>query len=775
MHTYMSTKKSFLPKIFILAAIALGLTLTTQTTVSQAAYNPVPRNICTLMIKPFNAALSPTYGTAGDQWINYISSQICGDHIAYDNSTGLGYAYTPQPPVYNDNPLKSGADKYHLPITRHDHTYYNDSLQDDYYYKSFVDKFEITVQSDAFDNTDTSQIKCDTAVPYDYNVQNIDQIKDCDGTLNDLWGGTKVTKSFNNSNKTVTVTWDFATQKTGEGYVNRPYIWGNNGSAFKTYQKDGTIITVNTADEKNRKLPFSIYLTSKDNNQIWSATTTSRVLLADSAVKKTNYPAHATDGCIGNDVNNSSSGWCYLDAPSQYASESIETSGGGFHNYYWFRIGSVVTVWKEAITPPGESTCAALNFTQSPAGVLLEGATATFKINPVDNQGKSLSNEYAEWSITNGTINNTAGPTTISVPANHSVTYKNTTAGNGVLSVKMKAPYANANCTKSINIVKVFIPEQPEEKAVCAALNFTQTPPGAIFEGDQVTFKVNPVDDNGKSLSSETVQWTIKNGTINNTAGPTTLSLPATHTVTFSNGLVGTDVISVKLLGQYASVNCERSINVLKKDVPPPPNICVQLDLTSSGGNPLYQFQSSTLTANPIDNYGQPINDILVWNTTSGYFLDPNNNNAFSQHVESSNKNITYVAGEPQSNAVKVSMKTPKYQNSNCERYLDVIATYNPPPPPPPPQSPNPICLPNGEYGYYGTNGVWVVIFPANVGGNPCNKTVPGVPVVPVPVPPQPPIPVPPPVIPKTGPEMLIYLPLFGLGYTGYTLFRRRK
>jgi hypothetical protein len=318
--------------------------------ITNAAYNPIPRNLCTLMVKPYDPTASPTYGAAGDSLIKYLSSQICANHLDYPN------AYSPQPPLDNaENQVKAGAENEQLPITRHDHIYYNDSVQDTYfYYKSFVEKFEITIESDGRNNLILDEIWCDTPVPFEYTGTGVNNLSDCSGVANDLYGGTLVTKQV--TSNSIIITWNFATIFQNGSYLGRPVVWGNNGSSFPVHDMNGNLITLNLTDEDNRNLPFHVHLTTKNNNEkIWSATTTSRVLLADLAIRKSNYATHGGDGCYNNDVNSPNSGWCYLPPPSGYPTQQVFTTQN--RTYYWFPIGSVATIWQKPTPPPPSNYC----------------------------------------------------------------------------------------------------------------------------------------------------------------------------------------------------------------------------------------------------------------------------------------------------------------------------------------------------------------------------------------------------------------------------------
>lgn len=359
-------------KIKILALLILSLSLITTT--AQANYNPIPRNACSLAVFPFNIAGPELLGAAGNAYINKINS-VCGDFVDYPN------AYYPQPPEEEDNPYRSGAIGKHVPIAKHIHTYFNDSVQDDYYYGAFMDKFEITLETDGFTNIKRADITCGTPIPAGYNAANLAPINDCSGTVSDLWGGTTVSKRTIGS--TLIITWDFAQTPQGGNYTGRPIIWGNNGPDFG--DQDLT-------DEDNRKLEFYVNLESKDQDTIWSATTSSRALIAHRGIKKTNYPENENNSCVGNNINNSNSGWCYLAPPDDYETETVRTSSD--RTFHWFPVGSVATVWRE--TPEEEqAVCEELRVDhQDP---IYNNTLSRFKANAIDTNGETFPGKIRYW------------------------------------------------------------------------------------------------------------------------------------------------------------------------------------------------------------------------------------------------------------------------------------------------------------------------------------------------------------------------------------------
>lgn len=127
-------------KLTIILSI-IGLTLTASSAL--AAYTPISRNTCALSVHPYNPNASGTniIGPTDSQWFNIFSQGTpqCDNHLEYP------LTYKPQPPNKTDLPLKSisGISEKSSPETIHNHKYFNDSVQDSYYYKSYTDSFQI--------------------------------------------------------------------------------------------------------------------------------------------------------------------------------------------------------------------------------------------------------------------------------------------------------------------------------------------------------------------------------------------------------------------------------------------------------------------------------------------------------------------------------------------------------------------------------------------------------------------------------------------------------
>lgn len=329
----MKAKKTAFWIISAITSITVLIALLFNADFLQAA--AIYKNPCSLAVFPYNpAATLDTTGEAATAHINYLSDKQCADHVDYANPS----QYKPQPPLVEENPIKTGSEKIRAPIAQHQHAYFNDS---DYkipnftfYYKSAVKKFEITVQQDGINNLYTDNISCVTPVPKDYNSANASDLFDCNGTADDLYGGTTVTAKP--GDETIVITWEFGTQKPSW----KPVIFGNNGSNFVLYDKVKGNKTVDLTDPYSRRLEFGVNLHTKDNGQIWSTTTSSKVLVSDIVIRQDKYKENNNIGCeLPGDITNSKNGWCPVPAKFGYKPD------GPY--YYWFPIGSASSVWKK--------------------------------------------------------------------------------------------------------------------------------------------------------------------------------------------------------------------------------------------------------------------------------------------------------------------------------------------------------------------------------------------------------------------------------------------
>lgn len=329
--------------IFVAATLLATFLVNRNTSQAVAVY----QRTCDLAVYPYNPlAPSSTTGVAAQGHENPLL-ESCNEHLSYPN------AYSPQPPRPEDNPIKPGSEGLRIPIVKHEHAYFNDSGDQNYYYKAAVDKFEITIQSDGYANLPHDQIGCFTPVPPGY-AGNAHDLDDCRGDVSDLYGGTSVRKVGDPSNHTIRITWDFGNIV----HANRPIIFGNNGAGFVIYDSANGNRTVDLTNPENRKFEFGANFLTRDMGQIWSATTTSKILLRDLVMLRSHYPAHFGDGCpVEGGLTNPNSGWCYADLPHDangnyiYQTGDVIRPGATPLTYYWFPIGSVASVWKKPPPP----------------------------------------------------------------------------------------------------------------------------------------------------------------------------------------------------------------------------------------------------------------------------------------------------------------------------------------------------------------------------------------------------------------------------------------
>lgn len=323
---------------FIIEVLFLSFFLLQKPTYASVVHG----RTCTLGVLPYNPTASfDTQITQSLAHINILDEADCITHVR-DNG------YVPQPPLAQQNLVKSGSESMRVSEVGHGHAYFNDAdhSRGDVFYKSFMDRFEIILQPDAVRNIDMNRISCFTPTPPGFNraaVAGLDD--DCDGYAPDLFGGTTVSKVIGQDGTRI-IRWQFATR--GQG--GRPNIYGNNGSNFIPFDASGNpTAPLDLTDPINRKLEFSVVLRTRDGGQIWSATTSSRALIADQVIAQSTYrnPNIAQiiqGGCVAG-------GWCYTTTPLQFKNqtEPIVTPSGR-QEYYWFPIGKFGTVWKKPVS-----------------------------------------------------------------------------------------------------------------------------------------------------------------------------------------------------------------------------------------------------------------------------------------------------------------------------------------------------------------------------------------------------------------------------------------
>lgn len=652
-------------KISLTVAIFIGSTFTS---LSLALARPTYGQTCQLGVFPYNPqASSDTVGDTLNPYINYLSNDQCQAHLNYPN------AYSPQPPLDQDNPLKPGSEAVRGPIALHEHGYFNDKNHEDppgnYYYKSFVDKFEITIENDGYTNLDTEHITCNTPAPSGYNGDSSD-LFDCQGSVSDtkLWGGTTVSKSTTTKNgkQVIKITWDFATVAPNTG---RPQIYANNGQAFNTYNQDGTIkSTINLTDPYNRLLAFGVNLPTKDKGTIWSTTTTSRVLIGDLALNKANYPKNFNKGCTNNDVNNPDSGWCYL-TPTGYPTETVSSNGVN-RTYYWFPIGSVSNVWKH---PPVQQTaCADLTLQINQNGKLVQpndvvaDTPMTITVTPTFNpSNKNIPLKY-KWSAGNtwlwqfypkgtfkdNSVNDIDQTNPWAYDDDPTVYY---TGGATGTIVAVDAYYAD-NTKADLCHQEFTITKQPPPKATCQQIKLT---PNYMTAPGQTDYTATVSFDDGKSYLT-TVHWDGTNGTFSKNADEQhqsgLSSNPYHYTNTFNTSSTTASVTAkvTSIDGANNSQSCQQGITINAKPSKP---ACLKVELSPTS---LTAPGTTPLTATVTYTDGKSHNTELTWSQTEGTLSDA----PIQQHQSSQPFKNNYTTNN---NYGTVSAKVTKILEANID------------------------------------------------------------------------------------------------------------
>ncbi len=647
-------------KNLVLKILFTAISLTFFVNTANAAKLNITRQLCDLAVFPWNITVSANYDEALRPWINKVSESVCKNHLTIPTSS----PYTAQPYTPNSNnyssitdtsdiPLITGAEEKHGPKAEHTHDYFNDSLQDDFYYESMVAKFAIDFAPDT--KVNINKIECVTTYPKNLeNKYTIDQINsilspllDCDGEIQneDFYGGIRVEKNEKG------VIWTFGTQK---GYKYQPTILGKNpdldsvirenieknnpknkniSPSDPNYQKSN----FNSSDENFRKFGQKVQLTTFDNNNhptnAWSATTTSRILIRNFAIGKT-YAAQNNNkfGSLNSqgkcDFN---TGWCaLLPSPSEFKEiEKIE----GKYNYFWFPIGTTSTVWKKTPPPPTPPTCSSLslNLTQNGKTVNTKAVQPNIPVNisvspsfiPAE---KSVALNY-KWSAGSGTFDN-------GNPSNGNYQTSSSTAtydGGSDVEVRVQAYYADTNkiaepCNAKFNIPKQTTSLKCNDLKI---LDQNNAPMPNIIDlnspNPPTRLNMHLNVDKDDKLTNLSYQYTSEPSTGTFTAGGTpSTSITATspdQNVIYTIPASPTSDITliVKAVGGTPSgsnlTDCEEKIIIKHKSTPPP--YCTSFSVTAEP-SPIYEGSALTiLKASGTYSDGKPV-DRINWSTTNG-------------------------------------------------------------------------------------------------------------------------------------------------------------
>ena len=598
---------------------------------------------CNTAVYPYNPSAQEN---PGEYQPNFITpDSACKQNLLYPPAAEQ--QYKTQPPNPDTNLVKAGDENKKVSWPVHEHAYFNDKTHDGKYYKSAVDQFIITIQNDGVANLDLpnlNNLTCVTTTPKSYNNNNASDLFDCSGTANDLYGGTTVTKT-NVGNK-IEIKWEFGLNEN----TKKPVLFGNNGSSFP--------VTINGQTQNwdltdpynpNRKLEFWVNFPTKNvNQQIWSATTTSKVLIADLAILESHYVDYGTTGCLGDSINTDKSGWCYLD-PNQYNSYPKVTisKGGTPRIYYWFPIGSVASIWKKP--PVAQTICAdlSLQITQNGATVnqadVVADTPMTLKVTPTYlPAGKTVPLKYGwsagTWTMWFFTANGMFKDNTASdANAGNPYLYDDDTSvyyggGSKGTTVYVDAYYVSDG-TKSTCHKEFPITKQPPPGATCTGITLV---PNYVNAPGQTPYTATVTYSDGKSYNT-TVNWTGTNGSFTAAANETKQSgIPPTlaqYLNTF-NATGATASVTAKVTaiqGATNSAKCQEGYTWHQKPV------CSSISLTP---NTLTAPGTTPFTATVTYSDGQSHNTEVTWTKdASGSLVPP----LVQQHQSSTAFNNTYT------------------------------------------------------------------------------------------------------------------------------------
>lgn len=526
-----SKNKIIYPAVLLILTTSLVGILTANASVG----GPVIPD-CTEMVNPF---LLPSDG----------GIYATGDTSAYVNSslsesacktTHAPYADAHISVVPNTHNATAAAitNKIHGPWTDHYHSFHNNSIQDDYIYKTYMAAFEITVESDGVNNTSTTLMACPIFTGQSGQIYN--NFKKCVDDAYDPshYGGIHLSrKTVENS---IVLRWDFGWD-TSSG---KPWTSGENPSVDKDDAPE--IFPYNTSTPFDVTFPFDpneirsfhmgIRLKSKDtisgDPQAWSGTTTSRALVKDAALLLANKSKY--------NLTCDKEGWCAIEpsdkkfypSPPGTSGHPITSKGESNLNYYWVPIGTVSTVWKKQTQ---KQLAACESITLSPDVLNKSGPTnlkATVKFD--DN------NEYktkVDWTVTNGSLNQTSDEQTDNTFDNTFTMSDPQKAASVTAKVTAvdEADLKGTKCEQGISI------QTQQEGNFCNSLAILQN--DKPFSGKQLyedpisnlSVQVNASQGYAEQLK---YNWTVSGG---GTMSPPQTTSPAANT-TLNGGTHGTQV-----------------------------------------------------------------------------------------------------------------------------------------------------------------------------------------------------------------------------------------
>lgn len=668
------TPKQIKNKILIIAATTLCITFSGQYH-ANAGVEHLNLPTCKVGIFPYNPQTVEITGNTGTSLINFLEENICKSRTPY------GQSYN-QPPTRQDNPLLNTQDisQKNVPYAVHTHGYVNTSLEDNFYYFSYVDKFEIKLQADALNNIDKYNIQCTTPAPGSYNGD-AHELSSCNGEIRDtgFYGGVKI--SYDSS--TGKILWEFGT-------VNkdfRPRIWGNNDNSpsdsdnFNEVLENVFKAKANLSDPNSIYRHFTPYITIKTRNnpeEIWSATTTSKILIRNYAILKDNFNKFSNNNSKFSNICSSLGDytkWCPEPTPTgqNFATEKLGTNKN--QEWFWFPIGSVVSVWEKPAKPPTKS-CKTLNLTVTPS-TISQGDTATITTNPLYDDGTT--NDPVEYSESGtGYFKSTSAgcPTPsdhFTAPHTCSYSYVAPTDGSTTsFTIKAQNDSGNPDCSKTF-LIPPKTPPPPSCSSLTLKVDGTPNQSPIITAYARQALSAMATDSNGQTMSM--LEWSVtgKGSLVSDPQNDPAICPPITINSSNSPRQAlyvcnffyiappipdQSDSYSVSAFPPRIGDSPSCKIQATAKNFPPPPPppphppFCTSLDLPATiNYDPSGSILSAKVTMSDGSHYSGQVR--FVSTDGSGRFSGGTGNNSpgnpFLTSVDAQNNtgNVTFTGGNP--------------------------------------------------------------------------------------------------------------------------------
>ncbi len=341
-------------KIALTIGLLLMVLLSGQTAAAKVG-PPHPGPACVEKLVPFN----PT-GVANSNpslYVKEFTETQCKDHAPYP--------YTHNPISQTDAetlyvlPQKAADDNEITHLATHHHFYHNTSEEDaNYIYKSLIAEFEITLENDAITNTytDVATLVCPTFANQPGDINDPNSIKGkfsrCVNGAKDpnLFGGTTIKRDV--SSNEVKITWSFGVDDP----YKRPQRVGLNPSVDLGNNPQIFTCDTNNINAECRTFEMYVWMIPKDFTnikQLWTATTTSKILILDLGLPKSKL----------SQANNGSAWEVFSPAnynPVPQVKQVYNAITDKYATYYYVNIGTVSTIWKPVKTPPPSSYCTGL-------------------------------------------------------------------------------------------------------------------------------------------------------------------------------------------------------------------------------------------------------------------------------------------------------------------------------------------------------------------------------------------------------------------------------